>query len=204
MVTSEKRRDCFVVTHPPPAKCIPIRFEHEHRFQLPISNCCDNPVHLLVIGIGVFFLIGLPLLPAHWPRPKPRTKVRGLRSDWLSARRSGPETCAESGRERSHCRHTADCMDLRKPTADAPALSPSSEDDTVGSSTENLGCPRTPKGAKKVGGPLRLRNLGKLARRKALCDKELSEEELQTLRLQINSRERKRMHDLNSAMDGLR
>lgn len=32
----------------------------------------------------------------------------------------------------------------------------------------------------------------------------LSEPELQTMRLKINSRERKRMHDLNIAMDGLR
>ncbi|XP_072541321.1 oligodendrocyte transcription factor 2 [Salminus brasiliensis] len=32
----------------------------------------------------------------------------------------------------------------------------------------------------------------------------LSENELQTIRLKINSRERKRMHDLNIAMDGLR
>ncbi|XP_034042172.1 oligodendrocyte transcription factor 2 [Thalassophryne amazonica] len=32
----------------------------------------------------------------------------------------------------------------------------------------------------------------------------LSESELQTIRLKINSRERKRMHDLNVAMDGLR
>nr|XP_061826544.1 oligodendrocyte transcription factor 2 [Nerophis lumbriciformis] len=32
----------------------------------------------------------------------------------------------------------------------------------------------------------------------------MSENELQTIRLKINSRERKRMHDLNVAMDGLR
>ena len=32
----------------------------------------------------------------------------------------------------------------------------------------------------------------------------LSEDELQGMRLKINSRERKRMHDLNIAMDGLR
>lgn len=34
--------------------------------------------------------------------------------------------------------------------------------------------------------------------------KVLSDNELQTIRLKINSRERKRMHDLNVAMDGLR
>ncbi|XP_028995573.1 oligodendrocyte transcription factor 4 [Betta splendens] len=33
---------------------------------------------------------------------------------------------------------------------------------------------------------------------------ELSKEEVQDLRLKVNSRERKRMHDLNQAMDGLR
>ncbi|KAF7202148.1 oligodendrocyte transcription factor 4 [Nothobranchius furzeri] len=33
---------------------------------------------------------------------------------------------------------------------------------------------------------------------------ELSKEEMQDLRLKVNSRERKRMHDLNQAMDGLR
>ncbi|CAM9940714.1 unnamed protein product [Bubo scandiacus] len=34
--------------------------------------------------------------------------------------------------------------------------------------------------------------------------KQLSEQDLQQLRLKINGRERKRMHDLNLAMDGLR
>ncbi|XP_029973088.1 oligodendrocyte transcription factor 4 [Salarias fasciatus] len=33
---------------------------------------------------------------------------------------------------------------------------------------------------------------------------ELSKEEMQDMRLKVNSRERKRMHDLNQAMDGLR
>ena len=37
-----------------------------------------------------------------------------------------------------------------------------------------------------------------------LANKCLDEQELQELRLKINSRERKRMHDLNSALDGLR
>ena len=40
--------------------------------------------------------------------------------------------------------------------------------------------------------------------KKKLFDKNLSEEELQGLRLKINSRERTRMHDLNQALDGLR
>lgn len=37
-----------------------------------------------------------------------------------------------------------------------------------------------------------------------LAQKCVNEEELQNMRLKINSRERKRMHDLNSALDGLR
>uniref|UniRef100_A0A3Q4BVJ9 BHLH domain-containing protein n=1 Tax=Mola mola TaxID=94237 RepID=A0A3Q4BVJ9_MOLML len=44
-----------------------------------------------------------------------------------------------------------------------------------------------------------------LALRLAKKDRKLlSENELQSIRLKINSRERKRMHDLNVAMDGLR
>ncbi|XP_013864906.1 oligodendrocyte transcription factor 4 [Austrofundulus limnaeus] len=39
---------------------------------------------------------------------------------------------------------------------------------------------------------------------KAKNRSELSKEEMQDLRLKVNSRERKRMHDLNQAMDGLR
>ncbi|XP_066285074.1 oligodendrocyte transcription factor 2-like [Branchiostoma lanceolatum] len=47
---------------------------------------------------------------------------------------------------------------------------------------------------------------GKIRRSKSLrkAEKQLSEEELQDLRLKVNHRERKRMHDLNSALDGLR
>ncbi|XP_035686122.1 oligodendrocyte transcription factor 3-like [Branchiostoma floridae] len=47
---------------------------------------------------------------------------------------------------------------------------------------------------------------GKIRRSKSLkkAEKQLSEEELQELRLKVNHRERKRMHDLNSALDGLR
>lgn len=44
----------------------------------------------------------------------------------------------------------------------------------------------------------------KMRKKAGLASKALDEEELQTLRLKINSRERKRMHDLNSALDGLR
>ncbi|KAF7658466.1 hypothetical protein LDENG_00012560 [Lucifuga dentata] len=39
---------------------------------------------------------------------------------------------------------------------------------------------------------------------KAKSRSDLSKEEVQDLRLKVNSRERKRMHDLNQAMDGLR
>lgn len=48
-------------------------------------------------------------------------------------------------------------------------------------------------------------NPGKITRKGEIQDKEcLSEEELQGLRLKVNGRERRRMHDLNSALDGLR
>ncbi|XP_013418209.1 oligodendrocyte transcription factor 3 [Lingula anatina] len=47
-----------------------------------------------------------------------------------------------------------------------------------------------------------LRRVRKIS--KSLADKCATEEELQMLRLKINGRERKRMHDLNSALDGLR
>ena len=46
---------------------------------------------------------------------------------------------------------------------------------------------------------------GKISRKqKSAVQKCLSEDELQSLRLKVNSRERRRMHDLNSALDGLR
>lgn len=44
----------------------------------------------------------------------------------------------------------------------------------------------------------------KLKKKAGLANKCLDEKELQSLRLKINSRERRRMHDLNSALDGLR
>jgi hypothetical protein len=43
-----------------------------------------------------------------------------------------------------------------------------------------------------------------MKKKAALATKCLDERELQTLRLKINSRERRRMHDLNAALDGLR
>jgi len=41
-------------------------------------------------------------------------------------------------------------------------------------------------------------------RRRSLASRNLDEMELQMLRQKINGRERQRMHDLNSALDGLR
>lgn len=48
------------------------------------------------------------------------------------------------------------------------------------------------------------RNSSSGARKNNLGDKCSDEKELQELRLKVNSRERKRMHDLNAALDGLR
>jgi len=44
----------------------------------------------------------------------------------------------------------------------------------------------------------------KRRRRRSLASRNLDEIELQLLRQKINGRERQRMHDLNSALDGLR
>ncbi|XP_076445599.1 uncharacterized protein LOC143283300 [Babylonia areolata] len=44
----------------------------------------------------------------------------------------------------------------------------------------------------------------KMKKKASLASKCLDERELQALRLKINSRERRRMHDLNAALDGLR
>ncbi|KAL8570918.1 hypothetical protein ACOMHN_023591 [Nucella lapillus] len=46
--------------------------------------------------------------------------------------------------------------------------------------------------------------IAKMKKKTSLASKCVDENELQTLRLKINSRERRRMHDLNSALDGLR
>ncbi|CAG5123104.1 unnamed protein product [Candidula unifasciata] len=48
------------------------------------------------------------------------------------------------------------------------------------------------------------RKIHKLRKKGAIASKVLDDQDLQSLRLKINSRERKRMHDLNSALDGLR
>lgn len=48
------------------------------------------------------------------------------------------------------------------------------------------------------------RKSGSNTSRNRKMSKEINDEDLQRLRLKINSRERKRMHDLNSALDGLR
>ncbi|KAM9777994.1 oligodendrocyte transcription factor 4 [Neosynchiropus ocellatus] len=47
-------------------------------------------------------------------------------------------------------------------------------------------------------------NESRLGGGKAKTRTQLNKEEMQDLRLKVNSRERKRMHDLNQAMDGLR
>ncbi|KAL4624142.1 oligodendrocyte transcription factor 3-like [Arapaima gigas] len=51
---------------------------------------------------------------------------------------------------------------------------------------------------------LRTRHGGTGAQDRSKGHTELSKEDLRDLRLRVNSRERKRMHDLNQAMDGLR
>ena len=48
------------------------------------------------------------------------------------------------------------------------------------------------------------RNMSSKHRKSSQCEQDLDEDELQGLRLKINGRERRRMHDLNSALDGLR
>ncbi|CAD5123137.1 unnamed protein product [Dimorphilus gyrociliatus] len=48
------------------------------------------------------------------------------------------------------------------------------------------------------------RKSGNGSSRNRKISKEINDDDLQRLRLKINSRERKRMHDLNSALDGLR
>ncbi len=55
---------------------------------------------------------------------------------------------------------------------------------------------------KPAGTDRRPRNGGKVSDN--LLDKDFSEEELQEMRLKVNFRERQRMHDLNSALEGLR
>ena len=48
------------------------------------------------------------------------------------------------------------------------------------------------------------RRAARLRRRIPIAERDLTETELQDLRLKVNGRERQRMHDLNSALDGLR
>ena len=73
--------------------------------------------------------------------------------------------------------------------------SPHSPSGSSCTSNESLGKPQSP--------DYHGSHAGK-TRRKSHVNKNLSESELQELRLTINSRERRRMHDLNSALDGLR
>ncbi|XP_059170177.1 oligodendrocyte transcription factor 3-like [Physella acuta] len=73
-------------------------------------------------------------------------------------------------------------------------LSPTPSDNTVNSSSSSR---LYGSGGRSHGG-------GKIRKKSGLASKVMDEQELQSLRLKINSRERKRMHDLNSALDGLR
>ena len=50
----------------------------------------------------------------------------------------------------------------------------------------------------------RMPAIGKVRKRLTLSEKDLPPEEMYGMRLKINSRERRRMHDLNSALEGLR
>ncbi|GFO49110.1 oligodendrocyte transcription factor 3-like [Plakobranchus ocellatus] len=87
--------------------------------------------------------------------------------------------------DHKNCRtHQLDTMNDRIVTTTAVTANRSSSRISSSSSTSNSS---------------KLRKKGILSSAKAL-----DEAELQALRLKINSRERKRMHDLNSALDGLR
>ncbi|KAK3733322.1 hypothetical protein RRG08_037114 [Elysia crispata] len=70
---------------------------------------------------------------------------------------------------------------------------------TTSTATTNRSSSRISSSSGSTSSSAKLRRKGLLASAKAL-----DEAELQALRLKINSRERKRMHDLNSALDGLR
>ncbi|KAK6987334.1 oligodendrocyte transcription factor 3 [Biomphalaria glabrata] len=87
----------------------------------------------------------------------------------------------------------SDCEDVRSCTT----LSPTPSDHTVNSSSSRQ---YNSAGGRSSGG----NGCGKLRKKSGIASKVMDEQELQSLRLKINSRERKRMHDLNSALDGLR
>ncbi|XP_078699294.1 neurogenic differentiation factor 1-like [Branchiostoma floridae x Branchiostoma belcheri] len=82
---------------------------------------------------------------------------------------------------------------------------------TVGTGSPGSPCVSSPLswssgGSPRPSSPYLRSQPGKIRKGKSLkkAEKQLSEEEVQELRLKVNERERKRMHDLNSALDGLR
>ena len=76
----------------------------------------------------------------------------------------------------------------------------SDDPDSYSSSDQDRGTRSKKKSSRPNRGPG-----GKLLKKRgAIIRENMDDDELQELRLKINSRERKRMHDLNSALDGLR
>ncbi len=82
------------------------------------------------------------------------------------------------------------------PLIDVESLSNHGEESNINKDDENININSRP----RVRSPVIRRTLNSRSNR----SKMLSDDEQQELRLKINSRERKRMHDLNSALDGLR
>lgn len=74
--------------------------------------------------------------------------------------------------------------------------------DDVRAEEGGVGCEE--KGVSGGGGGGKVMVGRKRRRRRSLASRNLDEVELQVLRQKINGRERQRMHDLNSALDGLR
>ncbi|XP_019623363.1 PREDICTED: oligodendrocyte transcription factor 2-like [Branchiostoma belcheri] len=80
----------------------------------------------------------------------------------------------------------------------SPSVSPRPSSPTSSWSSGGSPAPSSPSSRSRPG---KIRRTSKSLKK---TEKQLSEEELQELRLKVNHRERKRMHDLNSALDGLR
>ena len=79
------------------------------------------------------------------------------------------------------------------------------KDDGNSGSSADPSSPSSPSSLRRKAGGKSASSLASKLKKKAALDSEcLDEGELQCLRLKINSRERRRMHDLNSALDGLR
>ncbi|XP_019623023.1 PREDICTED: oligodendrocyte transcription factor 2-like [Branchiostoma belcheri] len=80
----------------------------------------------------------------------------------------------------------------------SPSVSPRPSSPTSSWSSGGSPAPSSPSSRSRPG---KIRRTSKSLKK---TEKQLSEDELQELRLKVNHRERKRMHDLNSALDGLR